>query len=81
VTWGTGLGGSGRKGLTGDGGSTVVQSEQWWGRGGAVEGAGKVVEGAHSVGVELGAVSGGGGSEWGWSGRSWWLNDDEQGGV
>jgi hypothetical protein len=53
--------------------------ERRWGCGGAVEGAGKVVEVAHGVGAELGSVLRG--SERGQSGYSRRPSDAEQGKV
>jgi hypothetical protein len=47
--------------------------ERWWGHGGAVGGADKVVEGAHGVGADLGAVSMG--SERDRRSFLWWLYD------
>jgi hypothetical protein len=58
VTCGIDLGGSGRKGLTRAGDSMAAQTKRrWWSRG-AVEGTDKGFEGAHSVGVELGVLTG-----------------------
>jgi hypothetical protein len=73
------FGGSGRKGLTRAGvpqQCNPQSGERRWGLGGAVVGTGKVVEGAHVIGGELGVVSRG--SERGQSGCSWWLSDSEQ---
>jgi hypothetical protein len=50
---------------------------RWW-HGGAAEGTGKGVEGAHGVGAELGVVMGG--SERGRSSGPQWLNDGKHGG-
>jgi hypothetical protein len=81
VTWGTGLGARGGRGSPEQG---VPQrrnpsggERRWW-RGGAVEGADKVVKGAHGVGAELGAASRG--LERGQSDGPQWLSDGEHGG-